>query len=581
MTRLFTAALAALLALVSASVPVHAQSTQSALQGQITNTLPDNATGAITPLIVRNMLNAMVLSSTCPGPNQVLMWNASSGPACISGTSSQVLHGGTPPVFGSVANADMATMAASTIKGRAVGAGTGVPQDLTGAQAEAILQFTQSGTGAISNRSVDSKLKDWVSALDFAVGDCSTDDSTNIQNAINSLTIGGIVYFPPAPGGCYAIGSGTAITLPNTKTITLLGSGRSDNGATTSGGTILKATAAITAMISSPTTFARGNQVRSMNLECNKNAQYGLKLDHTVMGTFADLAINDCTLRGIRVGTGAGNSQENTFISIRLDNPQTTVLANLPDYNFETLGDFINNDIYSIKAVNAKLSNFNIGGSGNKWVNIHGYDFFSGAAQSPVNNIIISSFNDIINGCETDGSSAANISITGFANTIANCTNQGNFSQVGVSFANNTSGNVVFGHQFHQITAANTIVQAGTGGNPGNYYFGNWSDAASAGLFGSIVTNTIPSTITAGCNGAGSSVQAPGNKFYGRVTGQTAAVTTCTVTFNGGGFSAVPVCNVTGEQSAILTVVPSATTLVVTFANTANYRFSYTCVGNG
>ena len=52
-------------------------------------------------------------------------------------------------------------------------------------------------TGAI-NRSIQNKLSDYISVKDFgAVGDGTTDDTTAIQNAINSLSsTGGSVYFP-------------------------------------------------------------------------------------------------------------------------------------------------------------------------------------------------------------------------------------------------------------------------------------------------------------------------------------------------------------------------------------------------
>jgi len=59
------------------------------------------------------------------------------------------------------------------------------------------LNFTQQGTGAVS-RSVQNKLEDVVSVKDFnATGDGTTDDTTAIQAAIDSITSGGTVIFPP------------------------------------------------------------------------------------------------------------------------------------------------------------------------------------------------------------------------------------------------------------------------------------------------------------------------------------------------------------------------------------------------
>jgi hypothetical protein len=85
-------------------------------------------------------------------------------------------------------------------------------------------------------------------------------------------------------------------------------------------------------------------------------------------------------------------------------------------------------------------------------------------------------------------------------------------------------------------------------------------------------------TISAGCNGAGSSVGAGSSDFSGNITGQTAAATTCTITF-GTAFANTPSCVTSGDQSAILTQTRATTTLVVTFASTANYRFNWICSG--
>lgn len=83
-------------------------------------------------------------------------------------------------------------------------------------------------------------------------------------------------------------------------------------------------------------------------------------------------------------------------------------------------------------------------------------------------------------------------------------------------------------------------------------------------------------TISAGCNGTGDSIG--GTDFAFNVTGQTATATTCTINF-AHTFGAVPVCVVSGNQSAILTKSQSTTQLVVTFASTTNYGFSAVCLG--
>jgi hypothetical protein len=114
-----------------------------------------------------------------------------------------------------------------------------------------------------------------------------------------------------------------------------------------------------------------------------------------------------------------------------------------------------------------------------------------------------------------------------------------------------------------------------------------WSTSTAGGIINQTMTfdqnahlsfgqATAP-TVSAGCNGAGSSVA--GTDFAGTVTGQTAAATTCTVTF-GVAFAATPHCVVTGLTSPLTgAVTPATGTLVVNFASTANYKFTYHCAG--
>lgn len=77
-------------------------------------------------------------------------------------------------------------------------------------QSASTLSFTPAGAGAVT-RTVDSKLKDWVSVTDFgATGDGTTDDTSAVQAAFNSGATA--VYFPKASSK-YAVGQ---ITVPTT-----------------------------------------------------------------------------------------------------------------------------------------------------------------------------------------------------------------------------------------------------------------------------------------------------------------------------------------------------------------------------
>src|SRR5262245_2712796 len=101
--------------------------------------------------------------------------------------------------------------------------------------------------------------------------------------------------------------------------------------------------------------------------------------------------------------------------------------------------------------------------------------------------------------------------------------------------------------------------------------------ASATGGHTNFFTSGAAPTLTAGCNGAGSSVA--GTDQGGTITGQTAAATTCTLTF-GTAFATAPNCSVTGLTSPLTGAVTVGTgTVVVNFASTANYKWSYVCFG--
>jgi hypothetical protein len=97
--------------------------------------------------------------------------------------------------------------------------GTNVVEAITYISSDNV-NFLQAGTGAVTTRTVQAKLRETVSVKDFgAAGDGSTDDSAAVQAAINTMTAGGTLVFP---FGTYKIN--TSILVPYSN-ITILGNG--------------------------------------------------------------------------------------------------------------------------------------------------------------------------------------------------------------------------------------------------------------------------------------------------------------------------------------------------------------------
>jgi hypothetical protein len=124
---------------------------------------------------------------------------ALTGPVTATGPGSAMTAIGA----GVVANSNLANMAAGTVKGSIAG---GAPSDLTGAQTESILQFTQSGTGAVQ-RTLDAKIKEnAVSVLDFGADPTRTNDSaTAFNNAFAAAVAAKKALYIPA--GAYRLAS--------------------------------------------------------------------------------------------------------------------------------------------------------------------------------------------------------------------------------------------------------------------------------------------------------------------------------------------------------------------------------------
>jgi hypothetical protein len=145
--------------------------------------LQGNVSAVATPVTFSAAIDAAIGSTR----GSILERGASGWQIVAPGTTALPLvsnGSGADPAYQVLTNAGLANMAAGTIKGNSTGI-TGPATDLNGAQAEGVLLFTQSGTGAVQ-RFVDAKLKESVTPEDFgAAGNGVTNDTTALQNAIN------------------------------------------------------------------------------------------------------------------------------------------------------------------------------------------------------------------------------------------------------------------------------------------------------------------------------------------------------------------------------------------------------------
>jgi hypothetical protein len=160
-------------------------------------------------------------------------------------------------------------------------------------------------------------------------------------------------------------------------------------------------------------------------------------------------------------------------------------------------------------------------------------------------------------------------------------------SDTNIAFAFSTKGTGNFAFATGGFTATQVVINHTasanrqvtlTGANGANPAIGTSGGALALSPNNGHVraTGTTP-TLSAGCNGAGSSVS--GNDMHGTVTGQTAAATTCTLTF-AAAYAAAPDCVTTGLTSPLTgAVTPATGTLVVNFASTPTYKWSYVCFG--
>lgn len=427
------------------------------------------------------------------------------------------------------------------------------------------------------------------------------DDSAAIQACLNSSAANAAVR-------CYAAGVfqiGAQIVWPQTGSVGLVGAGRGWNAAGPPAnvglpGTKLIATQNIFCVICAANgpSFTNGNYLGSLTIDGNTLVTIPLDIAWWGSSTISDVNVLNALSGGtnFQLGHSGANPIENPIGPMRIDNPLLAHnIPNLPTYNCDIAAT--NNNLENIKCANAKTANWHTTASlsaNNTFTAVHGYnfDYSTNTATAPVNNFLLEGTADQFMGWEADGSSSVNVQINGSGNLLSNGVSQfasGLTAQIGVRFATGTCLNSVNNNQFAGSSAANTIVQTGSPCAGENIVWQNFNSTNNtvSGLTSDIAGHirigaggAAAPTITAGCNGAGSAVRSDSTDFSGHITGQTAAATTCTVTFSQSFLSTVPPkCVVSGETVAPTTVVPTASTLVINFASTASAVFDWVCVG--
>lgn len=202
----------------------------------------------------------------------------------------------------------------------------------------------------------------------------------------------------------------------------------------------------------------------------------------------------------------------------------------------------------------------------------------------------------------TSGSAALTVGATGGGLSTSGSLGVGTNLAVTTTIASGANGGTGGALQLNGATSSSVTLSAGsTGGAFINTSLGigtgltvgnNGGTAGSAQLNGSTSgaasitasatgghlhhsSSSTPS-LTAGCNGTGSSVV--GTDLVGLAGNQTAVATSCTLTF-GTAYAAAPRCIAAGNTGPLTSYSTTTTALTVNFASTANFLFTYFCDG--
>ena len=209
------------------------------------------------------------------------------------------------------------------------------------------LNFLQNGAGAVT-RTALSKMQESVSVKDFgAVGDGVTNDTTAIQDAIDSVaTAGGAVYFPP---GEYLISGSITISTYGVSLIGASGAALWDGLTTVNdGGAIILKSAAMAA----DAIVVTGGKFTMQDISLvgqNGNTGDGVYLKDAQSCVLLNVCVARMGGNGIRIGTKSGSvgncnawqltnvtSQYNSQHGVVIHDESTTVPIDGPNANAGT-----------------------------------------------------------------------------------------------------------------------------------------------------------------------------------------------------------------------------------------------------
>lgn len=409
----------------------------------------------------------------------------------------------------------------------------------------------------------------------------AADSTTAIQNAINALpAVGGIIQFPPGTykiSSSLLVGNGSGSAASTRQGIILQGLGAANTApvfpgfAATTGPKLLWAGSGANPVINIEGPL-QGWGLQNLYIDCASiTSSIGVGVQSAQNGETRNLSIINCT-KGLQsftvapfgsvtntnsqhnkyynttvqvpavansvgiflTGTSSADTDYNTFEGTDIFLPISSIVVSGIDLQATESNAFVNTHMYGGNASSLSITlDYSINSSwpaSNFFYHVDPFQSGSGAQWTNLG---------------TPGSGAKPNYIIGLDETnSAACPNLANLS----------------------CFESNKIVLS-PGGN-------NTNAQAATDTGGHLGYKGTAPTLTAGCNGAGSSVT--GNDSAGFAGGQTAAATSCTLTF-AHAFAANPSCVVAGNTGPVSNFQITTTTLVVNFPSTTGYFFSYNC----